>query len=63
MRSMATTANKPKKLDTHGDPWSEMDIEDLTAALKFGCTIEDAAIHLVGQGQLKKSGTRLKSLD
>ena len=55
MRSMATTANKPKKLDTHdGDPWSEMDIEDLTAALKFGCTIEDAAIHLCRSGTVEE---------
>jgi len=33
--------------DTHDDgPWTEMDIEDLTAALEHGSTIEDAAKHL-----------------
>jgi hypothetical protein len=29
-----------------GEPWTEMDIEDLTAAMKHGNTIEDAATHL-----------------
>jgi len=29
-----------------GEPWTEMDIRDLTAALKCGSTIEDAAQHL-----------------
>jgi len=31
-------------------PWTEMDIEDLTAALKSGDTIEDAAQHLCRSG-------------
>jgi hypothetical protein len=29
-----------------GSPWTEMDIRDLTAALRSGSTIEDAAQHL-----------------
>jgi hypothetical protein len=33
-----------------GEPWTEMDVEDLTAALKFGSTIEDAAKHLCRSG-------------
>ena len=35
-----------EKIDIYdGEPWTEMDIEDLTAALKSGSTIEDAAKH------------------
>jgi len=34
-----------------GEPWTEMDVRDLTAALKHGDTIEDAATHL------RRSGT------
>ena len=33
-----------------GHPWTEMDIEDLTAALKSGSTIEDAAQRLCRSG-------------
>jgi len=37
--------------DTYdGSPWTEMDVEDLTAALKSGSTIEDAAQHLCRSG-------------
>ena len=54
MRSMAPTANKPKKLDAHdGEPWTEMDIEDLTAALNYGDTIEEAARHLCRSGTVE----------
>lgn len=33
-----------------GQPWTEMDVEDLTAALRSGSTIEDAAKHLCRAG-------------
>jgi hypothetical protein len=33
-----------------GDPWTEMDVSDLTAALKYGETIEEAAMHLCRSG-------------
>jgi hypothetical protein len=36
-----------------GHPWTEMDIEDLTAALKSGDTIEDAAHHLCRSGTVE----------
>jgi hypothetical protein len=36
-----------------GHPWTEMDIEDLTAALKSGSTIEDAAQHLCRSGTVE----------
>jgi len=40
-----------EKFDIYdGFPWTEMDIEDLTAALKHGDTIEDAANHLCRSG-------------
>jgi hypothetical protein len=41
----------PKKKDTYdGAPWTEMDVEDLIAALRSGATIEDAAQHLCRSG-------------
>jgi len=36
-----------------GSPWTEMDIEDLTAVLKSGDTIEDAAHHLCRSGTVE----------
>ena len=33
-------------------PWTEMDLEDLTAALKSGDTIEEAAEHLCRSGTI-----------
>jgi len=36
-----------------GLPWTEMDIEDLTAALRSGDTIEDAAHHLCRSGTVE----------
>ena len=33
-----------------GEPWTEMDIEDPTTAMKHGSTIEDAATHLCRSG-------------
>ena len=34
----------------NGDPWTEMDVEDLKAALQSGITIEEAAHHLCRSG-------------
>ena len=36
-----------------GHPWTEMDLEDLKAALKSGSTIEEAAHHLCRSGTLE----------
>jgi hypothetical protein len=33
-----------------GEPWTEMDVSDLTAGLKYGDTIEEAAMHLCRSG-------------
>jgi hypothetical protein len=33
-----------------GEPWTEMDVRDLTAALKYGDTIEDSRDALVSIG-------------
>ena len=44
---------EPMKIDIYdGEPWTEMDVEDLTAALKSGDTIEDAAQHLCRSGTI-----------
>ena len=41
------------KIDANdGEPWTEMDIENLTVALKAGSTIEEAAEHLCRSGTL-----------
>ena len=40
------------KIDIYdSEPWNDMDVEDLTAVLNDGNTIEDAAV------QLRRSGT------
>ena len=36
-----------------GAPWTEMDLEDLTAVLKAGDTIEEAAHHLCRSGTVE----------
>ena len=36
-----------------GEPWTEMDVEELTAALKDGRTIEEAAKHLGRSGTVE----------
>ena len=42
------------KIDIYdSEPWTEMDIEYLTAALKHGSTIEDAAQHLCRSGTVE----------
>jgi hypothetical protein len=35
-----------------GKPWTEMDVQDLTAAFTSGSTIEDAAQHLYRSGRV-----------
>jgi hypothetical protein len=41
------------KIDANdGEPWSEMDLEDLKASLASGSTIEEAAVHLCRSGTL-----------
>ena len=43
-----------EKIDTYdGDPWTEMDVEDLTAALRSGDTIEEAAQFLCRSGTIE----------
>jgi hypothetical protein len=41
--------SNPPKMDVYdGGPWTEMDLEDLTAAVKFGClprTLHSACAH------------------
>ena len=52
-----------QKFDIYdGEPWTEMDIEDLTAAMKHGSTIEDAATHLCRSGIVDDVRRRPKSL-
>ena len=42
-----------EKIDANdGEPWTEMDVRDLTAALIAGSTIEEAAEHLCRSGTL-----------
>jgi hypothetical protein len=43
----------PPKIDANdGEPWSDMDVEDLTASLASGSTIEEAAVHLCRSGTI-----------
>jgi hypothetical protein len=42
-----------------GEPWTEMDIRDLTAALRSGDTIEDAAQHLCRERLTKSKAEEL----
>jgi hypothetical protein len=42
------------KIDVYdGEPWTELDVRDLTAALKHGSTIEDAETHLCRSGAVE----------
>jgi hypothetical protein len=42
-----------EKFDIYdGDPWTGMDVRDLTAALRSGSTIEEAAQHLCRSGTI-----------
>jgi hypothetical protein len=63
MKAMATTANEPTKLDAHdGDPWSEMDIRDLTLAMKAGETVEEAASFLCRSGTVDGRSRQTRTL-
>jgi hypothetical protein len=43
-----------EKIDANdGEPWTEMCVRDLTAALKHGSTIEEAASHLCRSGTVE----------
>jgi len=44
---------QPVKDIYDGEPWTEMDIRDLEAALRYGDTIEDAAQHLCRSGTVE----------
>jgi hypothetical protein len=49
--------------DTYdGDPWTEMDVEDLTEALKSGDTIEDAAEFLCRSGTVDEVRRKAEEL-
>jgi hypothetical protein len=45
-----------------GEPWTEMDLEDLTAALRSGSTIEDAAQHLCRSGTVDEVRRKAEKL-
>ena len=45
-----------------GYPWTEMDLEDLTAALRYGDTIEDAAQHLCRSGTIDEVRRKAEEL-
>jgi len=52
-----------RKIDVYdGEPWTEIDIEDLTAALKHGSTIEDAANHLCRSGTVDEVRRKAEEL-
>jgi len=42
----------PMKDIYDGQPWTEVDLHDLTAALQSGSTIEDVAQHLCRSGTI-----------
>jgi hypothetical protein len=50
---------QPMKDIYDGEPWTEMDIRDLTAALRSGDTIEDAAQHLCRERLTKSKAEEL----
>ena len=51
-----------EKFDIYdGEPWTEMDVRDLTAASSLAIRSKRPQAISVGQGQLKKSGARPKS--
>jgi hypothetical protein len=45
-----------------GEPWTEMDIRDLTVALEHGSTIEDAATHLCRSGTVDEVRRKAEEL-
>jgi hypothetical protein len=46
-----------------GEPWTEMDVQDLTAALKYGDTIEEAATHLCRSGTVDDVRRKAEELE
>ena len=55
-------SREPKIDANDGEPWSEMDVRDLTASLASGSTIEEAAVHLCRSGtiaEVKAKATEL----
>jgi hypothetical protein len=53
-----------EKFDIYdGEPWSEMDIRELTAALKYGDSIEEAATHLCRSGTVDNVRRKAEELD
>jgi hypothetical protein len=44
------------------EPWTEMDVRDLTAALKAGDSIEEAATHLCRSGALEEVRRKAEQL-
>jgi hypothetical protein len=56
-------SNHAEKYDIYDDePWTEMDVRDLTAALKAGDSIEEAAAHLCRSGTLEKVRRKAEEL-
>jgi len=45
-----------------GEPWTEMDIRDLEAAIRYGSTIEDAATHLCRSGTVDEVRRKAEEL-
>jgi len=45
-----------------GEPWTEMDLRDLEAALRSGSTIEDAAHHLCRSGTVDEVRRKAEEL-
>ena len=51
------------KIDiSHDELWTEIDVEDSTAALKHGSTIEDAAQHLCRSGTVDEVRRKAEEL-
>jgi len=46
-----------------GEPWTEMDVQDLTAALKYGDTLEEAAMHLCRSGTVGEVRRKAEELE
>jgi hypothetical protein len=45
-----------------GEPWTEMDVRDLTAELEFGASIEEAAQHLCRSGTIDEVRRKAEEL-
>jgi hypothetical protein len=52
-----------KKIDLYdGEPWTDMDVEDLVAALRHGDTIEDTAQFLCRSGTVDEVRRKAEEL-